>query len=131
MCILKSTLRPIVPYSVKQKLRLLQLSWFGRPQCDGETSKARGRRIESGFFERYCSGEGLDIGYGGDLLKAGCVGWDWEHGDAQYLATVDDESFDFAYSSHTLEHLHDPAEALRNWFRVIRHGGYLILLYSP
>lgn len=95
-----------------------------------ETAKAKVRRLREGFFVKYCQGRGLDIGYGGDLLTLNCEGWDLEQGDAQYLKGVEDSTFDFVYSSHTLEHLEDPAEGLRNWYRVINFGGYLIL-YIP
>jgi predicted SAM-dependent methyltransferase len=37
---------------------------------------------------------------------------------------------DFAYSSHTLEHIEDYAAALKEWWRVVKQGGYLIL-YLP
>lgn len=42
-------------------------------------------------------------------------------------AGVDDESFDFVYSSHCLEHMYDVQTSLKNWFRVVRKSGYLIL----
>jgi SAM-dependent methyltransferase len=102
----------------------------GRPPRTRETEKARPRREREGFFQAYCQGRGLDVGYGGDLLAPNCEGWDVEHGDAQYLRGAEDNSFDFVYSSHTLEHMVDPAVALRNWWRVIKPGGYLIL-YIP
>ena len=86
--------------------------------------------MREGFFDKYCRGKGLDIGYGGDLLTPNCRCWDWEHGDAQYLRGMENESFDFVYSSHTLEHMANPEIALRNWWRVLKPGGYL-LLYLP
>jgi SAM-dependent methyltransferase len=101
-----------------------------RPFVPGETTKAKSRRLKEGFFEKYCKGNGLDIGYGGDLVVPGARGWDFEHGDAQYLKGVPDESFDFVYSSHTLEHVSDAEIAIKNWYRVLKHGGYLIL-YIP
>ena len=73
----------------------------------GETSKAHGRRVRENFFEKYCRGEGLDVGYGGDVIVPGCAGWDFRNGDAQYLPGVEDETFDFVYSSHCLEHMYD------------------------
>lgn len=98
--------------------------------CGGETSKAYNRRQKEKFFERFCKGEGLDIGCGNDVVIKGCYGWDLAHGDAQYLATIEDESLDYVYSSHCLEHMVDVRVALKNWFRVLRKGGYL-LLYIP
>ncbi|MBM2840589.1 MAG: Methylase involved in ubiquinone/menaquinone biosynthesis [Bacteroidetes bacterium] len=100
------------------------------PVKPGETSKAKGRRLREGFFERFCSGKGIDIGYGGDPLKDDCDVWEAEHGDAQFLPGVEDNSYDFVYSSHTLEHMRDAAVALQNWWRVVRPGGFLIL-YVP
>lgn len=92
-----------------------------------ETEKAYERRKREGFFEKYCCGEGLDIGYGPFLISPDASGWEYKNGDAQYLAGVDDESFDYVYSSHCLEHMVDVRVALRSWFRVVRKGGYLII----
>lgn len=92
-----------------------------------ETAKSHNRRVREGFFEKYCRGEGLDICYGANLIVPGCSGWEFRNGDAQYLADVEDESFDFVYSSHGLEHMYDVQTSLKNWFRVVRKGGYLIL----
>ena len=106
------------------------LPMLGRKRSYGETYKARGRRLREGFFEKYCQGRGLDIGYAGDSIVKTVKGWDFEHGDAQYLNGLEDESFDFVYSSHLLEHLPNCELALTNWWRVLKPGGYL-LLYLP
>lgn len=98
-----------------------------RPECKGETSKARDRREREGFFKKFCQGDGLDIGCGGDPVVPGVSGWDILNGDAQYLRGIEDETFDFVYSSHCLEHMHDVRVALCNWFRVVRPGGFLII----
>ena len=88
------------------------------------------------FSSRYFVGYGIDIGGGRDSLKNQITkfpaiksirNWDMADGDAQYLAGVDNSSFDFIYSSHCLEHLTDPSEAIKNWLRVLRPGGYLIV----
>ena len=93
----------------------------------GETAKAHDRRVRENFFDKYCKGEGLDIGYGADIIVPNCSGWDLRNGDAQYLSGVEDETFDFVYSSHCLEHMYDVQTALKNWFRVVKRGGYMIL----
>lgn len=98
--------------------------------CGGETGKAKPRREREGFFEKYCNGRGLDIGCGKDPVVDGCYGWDLENGDAQYLENVENESFDFVYSSHCIEHMDDVQIAIRNWFRVVKKGGFLII-YGP
>ena len=91
-----------------------------------ESAKSRTRREREGFFEKYMKGDGLDIGYGGDLVVPNARGWDLEDGDAQDLASIANESFDFVYSSHCLEHMRDPVVSLLNWWRVLKPGGYLI-----
>ena len=57
-----------------------------------ETEKAFSRRVKEGFFQKYCQGEGIDIGvgridssYGEDPLLPGIRGWDKEDGDATYM----------------------------------------------
>lgn len=110
--------------------RRILYRYVARPIKAGETNKAKERRIRGKFFERFCAGKGLDIGYGGDLLSENCQGWDIEHGDAQTLKGLKDSEFDFVYSSHTLEHVDDASVTLKNWWRVIKPGGYLIL-YLP
>jgi SAM-dependent methyltransferase len=93
----------------------------------GETHKSHDRRVREGFFEKYCKGDGLDIGYGADIIVPECSGWDLRNGDAQYLDGIEDESFDFVYSSHCLEHMIDVRVSLKNWFRVVKKGGFLII----
>ena len=110
--------------------RIIVYRYWRRPATAGETSKARRRRKREGFFDIYCTGKGLDIGFGGDLITENADGFDFEHGDAQDLKSIADNSYDFVYSSHTIEHLPDPSEAIKNWFRVLKHGGYLIV-YLP
>lgn len=102
-----------------------------------ECSKSIQRRLaDSNFLRRYFSGDGLDIGGKPDPLLLyrelfplmGSVRtWDWENGDAQFLEGVADNTLGFVHSSHCLEHLADPVEGLRNWFRVVREGGYLVI----
>ena len=102
-----------------------------------ECSKSIQRRLsDSSFLRRYFLGHGLDIGGKPDPLSlymelfpmmSSIRTWDWEDGDAQFLASVADASLDFVHSSHCLEHLVDPAEGLNNWVRVVREGGYVIV----
>lgn len=122
--------------AIKDRIRKVRYNLFGhikglgRKRSYGETHKARERREREGFFDKYCQGKGLDIGYGGDPILEGVRGWDFEHGDAQLLNGLDDASYDFVYSSHLLEHLPDCELSLANWWRVLKPGGYL-LLYLP
>ena len=134
---LRKILKRLLPVTVVVTLKSFRFTLlnrrykkYGRPHTQLETSKARSRRTREGFFNEYCNGAGLDIGYGGDLIAPGCRGWDFEDGDAQYLSGLENESFDYVYSGHTLEHMVDAAISLENWWRVLKPGGYLIL-YLP
>ena len=101
-----------------------------------ECSKSIARRMaDSRFVRKYFCGNGVDIGGKPDPLVLYCElfpliqsvkTWDLEDGDAQKMAGVVDETFDFVFSSHCLEHMRDPLEALRNWMRILKPGGYIV-----
>ena len=103
-----------------------------------ECTKAFVRRAaDINFTARYFVGDGVDIGGAPDPLtlyaqffpRMGKVRvWDLADGDAQFMASVADASFDFVHSSHCLEHLVDPAVGLRNWFRILKPGGHLVVI---
>lgn len=101
-----------------------------------ETSKALIRRLHDiRFANTYFTGSGIDIGCGDDPLSkytqqfplmTALRPWDLADGDAQLMASVTDDSYDFVHSSHCLEHLHDPYEAYDNWIRICKPGGHII-----
>ncbi|MBJ2151021.1 class I SAM-dependent methyltransferase [Paracoccus sp. IB05] len=101
-----------------------------------ECSKSVARRLsDSRFVRKYFRGNGVDIGGAPDPLAlyteffplmTSVRTWDLNDGDAQFMAGVADDSFDFVFSSHCLEHLNDPLEGLQNWVRVTKPGGYVI-----
>jgi SAM-dependent methyltransferase len=102
-----------------------------------ECSKSIPRRLhDPAFGRKYFVGGGLDIGGFPDPLSlyvelfplmTEVRVWDIQDGDAQRLEGIEDERFDFVHSSHCLEHMVDPKEALATWMRVLRPGGHLIL----
>jgi SAM-dependent methyltransferase len=92
---------------------------------------------EPNFSNRYFVGKGLDIGGGPDPLglylelfprMQGVKIWDKTDGNAETLDTIESCIFDFVHSSHCLEHLDDPSQALQNWFRVLKPDGYLVIM---
>jgi SAM-dependent methyltransferase len=41
---------------------------------------------------------------------------------------LEDNSVDFVISSHVIEHFPDPIKALKEWYRVVKPGGYLYII---
>jgi SAM-dependent methyltransferase len=103
-----------------------------------ELSKSIMRRIwDPSFMRRYFVGDGIDIGGQPDPLTLYCEMfplmrnvkiWDAADGDAQFMTGIPDASFDFVHSSHCLEHICDPRKALQNWLRILKPGGFLIVM---
>ena len=103
-----------------------------------ETSKSIFAKLrDSRYATRYLVGDGIDIGAGRDSLALygeffplmrSCRSWDMPDGDAQYLASVPDATFDFVHSAHCLEHMVDPATALHHWLRILKPGGHLVCI---
>jgi SAM-dependent methyltransferase len=102
-----------------------------------ETSKSLGRRLrDPRFASTFFRGDAIDIGSGSDSLARqigywpllqSVTSWDKEDGDAQELKGVEDNSFDLTYSSHCLEHVHDPLAALWRWIEVTKPDGHLVV----
>lgn len=91
----------------------------------------------------YLRGRGLDLGAGDFKILPHAMSVDnMNHAqfgfsvnpdilcDVSKLDIIASQSMDWVYSSHTLEHIEDYRGALREWWRVIKQGGYLVL-YLP
>ena len=97
----------------------------------GATSCSFELRKTKNHFVKYLHGNGIDIGAGDDPLKienGSVVLWDLENGDAQYLKSINNEKFDFVYSSHCLEHMRNTEISLYNWSRVLKKDGFLFVV---
>jgi SAM-dependent methyltransferase len=73
-------------------------------------------------------GNGIDIGCGPDPVTPSARRFDMEHGDANVISQYVKEQFDFVYSSHCLEHMHNPRMTILDWWKLVKPGGYLFLL---
>ncbi len=104
------------------------------PPPPSETSKCRAR------LAPFCSGYGLDLGFGGDPIVAHAIGMDMPQpysdvgklpvqlgGDATKLVWFADGVLDFIFTSHLLEDFPDVRGALAEWLRVLKPGGRLII----
>lgn len=96
-----------------------------------ETSKCYDIRKSRGYFDTYLIGSGIDIGGGDDCLKVpngNVIRYDKEQGNAQTMNNVLDNSYDFVYSSHCLEHMENPLLAIKHWIRICKPGGYIYVV---
>lgn len=88
-------------------------------------TRGRGLDLGCGPFKAFPHFIGVDNGHhwgteGADVAVKTCE-------DLSLFAT---QSMDFVFSSHLLEHIEDTKAALKEWWRVIKTGGYLCL-YLP
>jgi DNA modification methylase len=103
-----------------------------------ETSEARSS------LAKYCVGDGIDIGYGGDPINHMAITMDQpmsDHnplcgispqnlsGNASDLKWFRDGVLDYVYSSHVLEDfgIGETEKVLTEWFRVLKVGGLMVL----
>lgn len=99
-----------------------------------ESSKTWQAKMDNGFFNKYMSGKGLEIGYKGYLEgivpildTATGVDLDYPGYDGKTLP-FPDQSQDYVYSSHCLEHINDHWVSIREWFRVTKIGGHIVIV---
>jgi len=92
----------------------------------------------------YLRGQGLDLGAGMFKVLPHVIAVDNGHHEAfghniqpdvrvktaEKLDVFASSSMDFVFSSHLLEHIIDYKAALKEWWRVVKQGGYLVL-YLP
>lgn len=99
-----------------------------------ETTRAYPRRLAAGYFEKYITGNVIDVGVGrfdtfdgADPVTPDCVMHDKDICDATTMEVYDNDTFDCVHASHILEHLNDPMMAIRNWYRICKPGGHIII----
>jgi SAM-dependent methyltransferase len=81
------------------------------------------------FSAKYLGGKVIDIGAGSDLVCGWAERFDIEDGDANVITHYRQVgTYDVVHSSHCLEHMHNPASALLEWWSLLKPGGYLIVV---
>ena len=99
-----------------------------------EVRKTYKQRVSSGFFERYYSGDVvLDVGFKGAgnpenktiVPHATGVDTDFPGYDGTKLP-FEDGSVDTVSSSHCIEHIWFAHSAIRDWYRVLKIGGFIV-----
>jgi SAM-dependent methyltransferase len=76
------------------------------------------------------NGYGIDIGCSAFPISANAVGFDLKDGDANEITKYVNEQFDWVYSAHCLEHMHNPYKTLSEWWKLVKTGGHMII-YVP
>ena len=106
-------------------------------QVRGEVDHCRHRLM------KYCRGQGLDLGCGNSKIRVDAIGIDIYNPnadmntDARLLDQYSNNHFDYVFSSHLLEELDNTEAVLKEWLRVLKDRGYLVLyqadkdLYYP
>lgn len=95
----------------------------------GFEAQKTNRTRSAEFVRTYLAGDVLDIGCGPDLVLPSAKPFDFEHGDAnRILDYLQPESFDCVHSSHCLEHMRDVPAALAQWWKLVKRGGYMVLV---
>lgn len=91
-----------------------------------ETSKSR--KYWGPLERSVLAGKGIDIGCGPDPVSPNVRQFDVQDGDANHITRHVHEQFDFVYASHCLEHMHDPRQAVLEWWQLVKPGGQLFFL---
>lgn len=131
---------------------MIKISPYGKEITDDEmqqiftkynaTRESIFRRYEMNEVIEYTKGLGVEVGCGLNKIHTGAIGINLVLSDMDFgypfgaqikadgisLPWFTDNSLDYLFSSHCLEHFHEPEKALKEWTRVIREGGYLVLI---
>lgn len=83
----------------------------------------------------YTDGQGIDIGCGGRSIRPDIKRVDIDPQKEPDICCsgdeipVPDESFDFVVAQHVLEHFENQDKALKEWLRLLKKGGYLLIIH--
>lgn len=89
-----------------------------------EASKTR--EILTDYERSLLQGDGIDIGCGLDPIMPTARAFDVKDGDANEITKYIDSQYDYVFSSHCLEHMHNPENAIQEWWKLVKQGGHLI-----
>ncbi len=93
-----------------------------------EASKTRKLRGPD-FEKKYLGGKVIDIGAGKDPVCSRAEVFDVADGDANFITRYRAPgTYDAVHSSHCLEHMFKPDEAILEWWHLVKPGGYLVVV---
>lgn len=80
--------------------------------------------------QQFCQGKGIDVGADQWPFPGAIPVRNEIHQNALKLDSISDDSLDYVFSSHCLEHLHDWKKALVLWITKLKKSGTLFI-YLP
>lgn len=104
------------------------------------------RRLEFNRVIKYTAGTGIDIGCGLNKIHSAAIGIDFRLGNKDFgypfganiechkseeylsLSWFAQESLEYVFSSHCLEHFRSPQECIMEALRVLKPNGHLVLI---
>jgi len=89
-----------------------------------EASKTREMMGE--LEENIFKGDGIDIGCGLDPIMPTARAFDMDDGDANEITKYVGKQYDYVFSSHCLEHMNNPLNAIAEWWKLVKKDGHLI-----
>ncbi len=93
-------------------------------------TRGRGLDLGCGPYKPFPHFRGIDSNKDERLFGIRAEAADFIIPTCEVLEDFASQSQDFIFSSHLLEHIENYKAALKEWWRVIKHGGYLVL-YLP
>jgi len=103
---------------------------------DNLTKSIVRRGFDRRFATRWFVGDGIDIGFGDDRIAKFIAffplirsvhSWNKTDDFATHLTEISDESYDFVHSGRALASTLNPYTALKNWIRICKRGGHLVI----
>lgn len=131
---------------------MIEISPYGKTISDKEMQEVFNKHnaLRESIFRRhemnevieFTKGIGIEIGCGLNKIHTSAIGVNIVLTESDYgypygaqikhegtnLPWFSDNSLDYVFSSHCLEHFHEPKKALIEWTRVLKVGGYLVLI---
>lgn len=93
-------------------------------------TRGKGLDLGCGPFKAFPHFRGIDSNIDAQLFGIQATGADFIIPTCEVLDDFASQSQDFIFSSHLLEHIVEWENALKEWWRVLKQGGYLVL-YLP
>lgn len=132
----------VVSYILKsQKRKLIQLSYRLKDKVGLEIGGPSSSFDLKSYFPVYLFAKQVDgVNFSNETVWEGKIeaGPNYKYskdkkgyqfiGEASNLANIDSNKYGFVLSCHSLEHVANPVKALKEWFRVLKPGGTIVLI---